>query len=252
MGKGKINRWQASGLHLLISAGIAAAVLTLMLALWFPAPLFTAAGGNDLLFILVGVDVVAGPLITLVIFKAGKRGLKFDLFMIAAFQAAALTYGLHIVYLARPAFVVFVKDRFEVASVAELEPDELARAKYLQFRKAPLGGPMWVAGDFPTDPKERSEMVVAAFAGRDLQDFPKYFVPYAERRKRILAKSWPIARVRREEPAYAKRIDAWLADSGTPEASVRYLLLRARRAWVAVLLDAKTAQPVKLLIVERI
>jgi hypothetical protein len=252
MGKGKINRWQASGLHLLISAVIAAAVLTLMLALWFPAPLFTAAGGNGLLFILVGVDVVAGPLITLVIFKAGKRGLRFDLFMIALFQAAALTYGLHIIYLARPAFVVFVKDRFEVVSAVELAPDELAKAKYLQFRSPPLGGPVWAAGDFPTDPKERSALVEAAFAGLDLQDFPKYFVPYDERRKKILAKSWSIARVRKEEPGYAKLIDAWLAESGTPEASVRYLLLRARRAWVAVLVDAKTARPVKMLIVERI
>jgi hypothetical protein len=39
-----------------------------------------------------------------------------------------------------------------------------------------------------------------------------------------------------------------LAQSGTKEADVRYVPLRARQAWVAVLIDAKTAQPVKMLI----
>ena len=33
---------------------------------------------------------------------------------------------------------------------------------------------------------------------------------------------------------------------------MRYLRLRAPRAWLAVLIDAKTAQPVKMLISERI
>ena len=41
----KVTRWKASGLHLLISVAIAAGVLGLMLALWFPGPLFSAAGG---------------------------------------------------------------------------------------------------------------------------------------------------------------------------------------------------------------
>src|SRR5207248_3174204 len=63
------TRWRASGLHLLISATIALAVLAAMLLVWYPRPLFEAAGGNDLLFILVSVDVAIGPLITLLIFK---------------------------------------------------------------------------------------------------------------------------------------------------------------------------------------
>src|SRR5258708_32700411 len=110
-----MTRWRASGLHLFLSIAIAAAVLALMLSLWYPGPLFEAAGGNDLLFILVGVDVVIGPLITLVIFRSGKRGLKFDLAVIGVLQIGALVYGMHVVYLARPAFIAFAKDQFTVA-----------------------------------------------------------------------------------------------------------------------------------------
>src|SRR5712692_5969992 len=141
MEKKKVTRWQASGLHLLISIAIAAAVLALMLSLWYPGPLFEAAGGNDLLFILVAVDVVVGPLITLVIFRSGKRGLKFDLAVIGVLQIGALVYGMHAAYLARPVFIVFVVDQFQVASALQLDPEELAKAKYPEFRQAPLGGP---------------------------------------------------------------------------------------------------------------
>ena len=73
------TRWQASATHLLISVAIAAVALFVLLRVWYPPPLFTAEGGNDLLFILVAVDVVIGPLITLIVFKSGKPGLRFDL-----------------------------------------------------------------------------------------------------------------------------------------------------------------------------
>jgi hypothetical protein len=58
--------------------------------------------------------------------------------------------------------------------------------------------------------------------------------------------------MRRDEPQAAKVVDEYLARSGTKEADVRYLRLRAPRAWLAVLIDAKTAAPVKMLISEKI
>ncbi len=252
MEKKKVTRWQASGLHLLISIAIAAAVLALMLSLWYPGPLFEAAGGNDLLFILVAVDVVVGPLITLVIFRSGKRGLKFDLAVIGVLQIGALVYGMHAAYLARPVFIVFVVDQFQVASALQLDPEELAKAKYPEFRQAPLGGPLLAFAELPTDRKELSDFMFLGLAGHDLEEFPRLFVPYAERTAEVLAKSWTLARVRQLEPREAKIVDAWLAQSRTREADVRYVRLRARRAWVGVLIDAKTAQPVKMLITEKI
>ncbi|HXU40784.1 MAG TPA: TfpX/TfpZ family type IV pilin accessory protein [Burkholderiales bacterium] len=250
MEKKKVTRWRASGLHLLISIAVAVGVLALMLSLWYPGPLFEAAGGNDLLFILVGVDVVVGPLITLVIFRSGKRGLKFDLGVIAALQIGALIYGMHAVYLARPAFIVFVADQFQVASAAQLDPEELAKAKYPEFRQPPLGGPMLAFAVVPTDPVEFRQFVILGAAGHDLQEFPRLFVPYAERTAQVLARSLTLTRVRQLEPQTAKIVDAWLAQSGTREADVRYVPLRGRTAWIAVLIDAKTAQPVKMLITD--
>ena len=247
-----LNRWQASGAHLLISAAIAAAVLTLMLAAWYPPPLFRAAGGNGLALILVGVHLVIGPLLTLIVFKPGKWGLKFDLAAIAVLQLAALVYGAYVIYLARPAFIVFVKDRFEVVNAVELQPERFAAARFEQFRRPPLTGPMLVGGEWPKERAEQQMLLEANLAGEDLQHFPKYYVPYAASRREILAKADPIARVREIEPAAGRIIDEWLAESGVPERDVLHLRLRARHAWLAVLIDRHTAQPVKMLLTEKL
>ena len=246
------TRWQAAGTHLGICVAIAAAVVTLMLAAWYPRPLFEAAGGNDLLFILLAVDVTLGPLLTLVVFKSGKPGMGFDLTVIGLLQVAALAYGVHVVALARPAFVVFVKDRFELVTVAELDPAQLAAARYPEFRSPPWDGPMLAASDLPTDPAERRKLLEVALAGLDVQNFPRYYVPYAARTKEVLAASRTVAQYRASEPVSAKAVDAWLAESGTQADAVRCLELRTRFAWVVVLVDPVTAKPVKMLLGERI
>ena len=250
--KKAFSRWQAAGTHLLICLAVAASVVTLMLAVWYPRPLFEAAGGNDLLFIVLAVDVSVGPLLTLIVFKSGKPGMKFDLAVIGLLQLSALVYGVHIVALARPAFIVFAKDRFELVTPAELAAEELAAAKYPQFRAPPWTGPMLAAADLPTDPAEHKKLIDLSLAGFDVQHFPRYWAPYAERAKEVLAKADTIARLRVTDPDTAKAVDAWLAASGTKEDAVRALLLRTRFAWVAVLVDPKTAQPVKMVLGERI
>jgi hypothetical protein len=220
--------------------------------MWFPGALFEAAGGLGLLYLLIGVDVVLGPLLTLIVFKAGKPGMKFDLAVIATLQLAALVYGFSVVAQARPAFVVFVLDRFEMVAEVELAPEELAAATRPEFRSVPWTGPKLVAADMPTDNAERQKLVELAQAGVDLQHFPKYYVPYEERTKEVLAKALTIAKLRATEPANMPAVEAWLKSSGTKEDEVRALLLRTRFAWLVVLVDPRTAQPVKMLVGERI
>ena len=242
------TRWQAAGLHLLISAAIAAAVLTVMLAVWYPRPLFEAEGGPGLVFILVGVDVVIGPLITLVIFKAGKWGLKFDLWTIAVLQLTALAYGVSMVAGVRPAYIVFVHDQFETVGAMELAEQDLAEASRPEFRKVPIAGPVVVALRPPADPQERSDLMFQALGGgKDLRHFPKYYVPYSEHVREVLAKGQTPAQLRKRDPQTAKVVDNWLAEAKVPESAVLYLPLKASRGFIAALVDAKTGAVVKML-----
>ena len=246
-----MSRWRAAGIHLMISAAIAAAVLALMLGVWYGPTLFQAMGGAGLALIVIGVDVVLGPALTLVVFRSGKRGLKFDLAAIALFQLAALLYGCYVVALARPAFIVFVKDQFQVATVAELDPKHLAEARYPQYRNPPWSGPELVHGVWPKDHREQQDLMFAGLAGVDLQHLPKYYAPYEQGRAEILAKAEPLSNVHKTEPEAAKAIDAWLARSRADPQKLRYVRLRGRNAWVAVLIDSRTAQPVKMLVAEK-
>jgi hypothetical protein len=246
------SRWQAAGTHLLISATLAAVALVVILGVWYPGPLFEAAGGLGLLYLLVGVDVVLGPLLTLIVFKSGKRGMKLDLAVIGVVQFAALVYGCSVVALARPAFVVFVKDRFEMVTPAELAPAELAAAKYPQFRAPPWTGPLFVFADMPTDPAEHTKVVMAALSGLDLQNFPRYFVPYGDRVREVLGHADTVVHLREVEPVTARAVDAYLAGAGLSPNDVLCLMLRTRFAWIAVLVDPKTAQPLKLVLGEEI
>ena len=40
-----LNRWKAAGIHLGLSAVIAATVVTIMLLVWYPPPYFDVMGG---------------------------------------------------------------------------------------------------------------------------------------------------------------------------------------------------------------
>ena len=82
----QFSRWKAAGIHLAISVSIALVVVVFMFFLWYPTPYFQAMGGGGLLLLVTGVDVVLGPLITLVIFNTQKKSLKFDLMCVAIVQ----------------------------------------------------------------------------------------------------------------------------------------------------------------------
>ena len=126
----KLSRWQAGAGHLLLSAAIGAAVLAAMILVWYAPPYFEAAGGNDLVLLMVGVDVTLGPLLTLAVFNPAKGigKLRFDLAVIACCQVAALAYGVHVMYVARPAYLVFAVDRFDLVMNNMLFDGELAKA----------------------------------------------------------------------------------------------------------------------------
>ncbi len=233
------NRFQAAGSHLLLSALIATTVFLVIFRLWFPDVLFTAAGGATLFFLIAGVDVTLGPLLTLVVFNPGKKGLPFDLAVIAVLQVAALSYGVHVLYEARPAFIAFVKDRFELVRANDIPAANYAGARDPRYSTAPLTGPQLLGVRLPTDPAEVLRLLDSALGGLDAQYFPKYYVPYDEVRAEVAKHGQPIAKLRRLNPGRDKEIDAVLASLGRKESDVAFLPMRAGRLDLAVLVDPR-------------
>jgi hypothetical protein len=242
-----MSRWKASGIHLLLSAAIAGGLLAFMLSVWFPWPLFEAAGGSRLIFLIAAVDVTLGPLITLIIFRAGKPGLRFDLTVIALLQLAALGYGLHAVYLARPVYLVFTVDRFELVKAGDLDPADLARVERDEFRRPPLGRPRFIAVERPTDEETWLKITETAMQGKDLQMYPQHYVDYDAQAKEAIGKARALEVLRQRDP---KAVDDYLASSGRDPASLRFLPLRATARDASVIIDAASGKPLRMLLID--
>lgn len=244
-----MSRWKASAIHLSLSAIIASAVLALMLLVWYPYPLFAAVGGQQVLLILLGVDVVLGPLITLLIFNTMKssRMLKFDLSVIAILQSAALIYGMSIVFQARPVYVVFSKDSFDLATAHMLSKEDLAKVEIPEFRSLPLTGPVYVYSEMPTDINEKNEVVLSAFAGKDIAQFPQYYKPFDKYSGAAGAASRPLSQLRELNPERGAEIDEMIHNSGRTEGELGYLPLRAKHLHLAVVVEKDTGRIVKIL-----
>jgi hypothetical protein len=231
------DRVRAAAIHLALSATAAAAVLALVLLAWYPPPMPSLLGVDAILLIMLGVDVVLGPLFTLIVYDRRKRSLKWDLATIAALQSAALAYGVHTVHQGRPAFVVLVKDRFEVVSPADLRPDARAAARANPHARIDPLRPRWVAARMPDAPEDRSRILFEAVShGRDVQHHPRLYVALDEASATALERALPIVRLRALNPQRTAEVDAAVAATGRDAAALRYLPLRGPASDGAVLM----------------
>lgn len=241
-----VSRYKAASVHLAISAGIATLVLAIMLILWYPGPLFMAMGGGQLATLIIGIDVTIGPLITLIIFDTRKKNLIYDLMVIAALQLGALGYGMLAMYSGRPVFEVFTGQQFAVVSAAEIDPDQLAKARMEEFRHLSLSGPRLVAANPPTDTEELNSIAFAGLVGLGIQHMPKYFVPYAEKREQVLKASRPLSDLDLKQMDQ-KRLEKYLQHSGRKMEDLRCLPVTTRNGLLTALVDARNSSLLEIL-----
>ncbi len=237
-----LTRWKAFGIHLAISALIAATVVMLVLWLWYPQAYFTAMGGETLLRLLIGVDVVLGPMITLMIFDPKKPRLKYDLATIAAVQLAALAYGGWVMFEARPVYNVYVDGRFYTVPANGIDPDSLGRAAG-EYRTLSLTGPRVVAATLPADPKETVRIVVAAATGGpDLPDLPHLYVPYEQAAPNAARAARPLVSLAQRGRDEAELVNDFVATHGAAGRSMGYVPVRARNRDIVAVLDRTTGE----------
>lgn len=234
-----LNRWKASAIHLGISAAIGVSVVVLMLALWYPQHYFAAMGGDTLIMLLIGVDVVIGPLITLIIFDPRKKSLRFDLAVIALLQLAALVYGCNVMFKARPVYNVFVVDRFEVIAANAVDEESREKAKP-PFNSLSLTGPKIAGAREPADPKRQADILMSASAGgMDISNFPDLFVPYEDIKAVAAQKAKPLAELAKRQPQDAPVIKSFVSASGRAEDAIGFVPMKARNQDMAVVVDRK-------------
>lgn len=238
-----MNRFQAAGIHLGISLTIAALVGCLIYFVWYPHPYFQVAGGSTLMLLIMGVDIVIGPLLTLVVYRAGKKGLRFDLACISLLQACAFFYGLSVIAQARPVFIVAALDRFIPVYANDLDDADLAQAKRPEFATKSWAGPRLVGAAMPTDVKERNDLAFSGITGKDLEKLPKYYVPYVDVADAMLAKAKPLTELAAKSSSNKTLTDHYIAGSGRTVDQLVYLPLRGRTEAYAMIMSRANKLP---------
>lgn len=232
-----MSRFRASGFHFVISLLVGLVLLALSWFMWYPAPMLMAIGGHEIFLLVVGIDVVLGPLLTLVVFKSGKKTLKFDLAVIALLQIAALVYGVSTLLEARPAYVAALGDKFQVIQATEVTDANLAKAK----TSLPWRGPRWVGTKAPTGRYDIDAVNDVTTVGGGRGHFPQIHVPYDSMAKELIQRAQPIAALKKINSAQAAEIDAWLAKHGYTEQTAKFQPIKISASEFVVMIDAKTA-----------
>lgn len=241
-----MNRFKAAGLHVLISLVIVALVISAMYFIWFPRAYFVLMGGKKLIALIGIVDVFLGPLLTFIVFKSGKKGLKFDLFCIGLVQIVALTYGVFVMLQARPIFTVFNKDKFQIGAIVDIVPEELTKAKNPLWRQASTTGPQLVAIGSP-DKKDKKAVAFAMVVSKYAYRYPKLYEDYNKHREEVIKAGKPLASLATESVKNKAAIAKFLNKSHYPESDFLALPISSELAEMTAIVDAKNADFIEII-----
>jgi hypothetical protein len=177
-------RLTAFGLHLAGSACALTLILGGLYLGWYRGPGWYLTEVARVVFIVVMVDVVVGPTLTLIIAnpRKSRRSLARDIGAIVTVQIAALIYGTVTLWSGRPLYYTFSADRLEIVQASDLEAPEIARGRKENPALAPhwYSLPRWVWAPLPDDPEEAAKIVNGTIfgGGGDVIDMPRYFKPW--------------------------------------------------------------------------
>jgi len=179
------SRFKAFGLHFTGSATVLLLVLGSLYLGWYRWPGWYLTGVLRVLPIMVGVDVVLGPLLTLVIAnpKKPRRELARDIGCIITVQLVALGYGATTLWNGRPLYYTFSEKELSVTQGIDLQPDQIALARQSNPDFAPhwYSLPRWVWAPLPEDEATSKAIVESAIkGGLDVTAMPRYFKPWQE------------------------------------------------------------------------
>lgn len=218
--------------HLLISFIVSLCSVMWVFLVWYPAPLASAVGVTAIFLMMVAIDVVVGPTLSLLVYKVGKKTLKMDLTVIIILQIIALGYGIHSIAEGRPAWIVYNVDRFELVRHNEIHHSD-AKNSDPTYHQPSWFRPKMVATAFSADSDEQfSNLLEESMAGISLAQRPERYVSLETATEQMLARALPLTDLATHNPK--NQVDATLKHHPTATA---YLPLKANHQDMTVLID---------------
>lgn len=226
--------------HLSLSFLITLLVVGLVFFIWYPSPLAAAVGVTYIFLMLLVVDVILGPLLGLLVYKEGKKTLKFDLSVIILIQIAALCYGVFSIEQGRPAWVVYNVDRFELVRKNDLILENIGQAQP-QFQQVSWTGPQFVAVKLAVSPQQRqNDMFTEVLGGISIAQRPERYVELPQAKNQIQQRALPLI----ELEQYNSKTEVKKNLAKYPKANA-WLPLKANAIDMVVLVNKESASIIK-------
>ena len=227
-------------IHFFLSLVVAVVAAYLVFGVWFPYPLRYLAGGLDLFWILMGVDVVCGPLLTGLLFSPSKssRELAVDLTLIAVLQLSALIYGIYSISQARPVAVVFESDRFVAVSAAQVDTSALPQA-LPELQSLSWTGPIQLSTRASRNGVETLQSIELSMQGLEPSARPGWWQSYDASRHTAIQRMKPLLDLRQQKFSDGQAtIDEAVQKTRVEIKNIYYLPLVSQKSldqWVVLL-----------------
>jgi hypothetical protein len=181
--------------------------------------------------------------------RKSRRALVFDYTVIGAIQLAAFIYGVYSVANNRPAYIVFVGDRFEVIPAGAIDDADLAQGGDL-YGKRPNWGPQLVAIREAKDVEEHNKMLFSGLQGKDYSVLPAYYVAYEQGLPELERRAKPLSELERRHEEAKPLVASAVAELQVPVERLVWMPVMHKSGFWTVLLDCETGQPVSWLPVD--
>jgi len=195
--------------------------------LWYPPPFFWIDGGVQITLLAASIDIIAGPLLTLIVYRPHKPRLMMNLAVIAAIQFGALAWGVRVLYEQRPvlmAFIGFSQNRF--FPIAAWQAQQGTRS-IEELRALSPGRPPMVYIDLPEDPDEARSLLTASTTSV-LRQTERFHAIDAPRLARIAQGARSRKVYEAISPAYVEGIDRFVTEHGSDAEKYAFIPLFGR------------------------
>lgn len=228
-------------LHLTLCIVVAIICILWMFNIWYPMPLNKAVGVTHIFLMMITIDIIVGPLLSLLVYKEHKKTLKMDLTIISICQIIALCYAMYSITQGRPVWLVYNVDRFELIRANELYTKNISKAQP-EYQKVGWLRPKFVATAFARDVKELNDnMLEESLAGISLAQRPERYVPLLNATDAIKKRTKPLSELNH----YNEKNKVQAIITKYPKAD-GFLPLKANVEDMTVLIDRKTGEVVKI------
>ncbi|MDX1512387.1 MAG: hypothetical protein R3174_01475 [Gammaproteobacteria bacterium] len=232
-------RLRAFLIHFSISVAIFVVLMYLIIAHWYAGPYFRFDGGWRGTLIVIGVDLVLGPTLTLIIFDPRKAAwkIKLDLAFICLIQAAALAWGFYAVESQRPVALSFFNAGFHPITAQVIRGQDKNIEDLEQFH--PQFPPL-VFVEFPTDEAGRERMqniwVEKGYSPHNQFQLLRPLKPHLEQ---IARQQPPVERMAKVNKEFRAELDAFEEQHGGSGEQFIYLPFNGRYGVVLFALDSE-------------